>query len=347
MALRVISYAAWFILANVSLLAGCAQNPLRSTVPGWDENLTHQGQDESIDNSKKFLRDQQRRVAGAAIDASGQDWSQKEVALVGGLLAAAGQLASKTALLNTGLGVGTIALAANAFYQPREYTKHNLSALAEFNCLTRTAVQLSDEKRETALGVGDEEQRKDVLAAPRVLNESIDDALIRYTRAILELQPGKSSPADIQRFFRDFAEAADKQEQALKSANAARSEALRLRANASLLRQWATRLSTEHTAALNDWNKAIEEADRASAAAEDAGSNAKAKARDAAREKNEAANAAKAKAQAAEKYAVNADAAAITADTAAKAAEAAATAQEAAVPFIGLRTRLEACHKLT
>lgn len=344
---RVISYAAWFILANASLLAGCAQNPLRSSIPGWEENLTHQGEDESINKSKAFLREQQRKTAKAALDASGQDWGQKEVALAGGLLGAAGQLASKTALLNTGLGVGTLALAVNAFYQPREYMKHHLSALAEFNCLTRTAVPLSDEKMKIALDVGDDEQRKDVLAAPRVLNESIDDALIRYTRTILELQPGKSSPADIQRFFHDFAKDTDKQKQALTSANVARKEAARLQANASLLQQWAARLATEHSAAVTAKDKAAEEADEASVAAKGAVGSAKAKATTAAAEKERAAQAAKEKAQTAKENARIAVAAANAAETAAKAADAAATAKEAAVPFIGLGTRLEACHKLT
>lgn len=202
MASRIARPSAWIFPGCLILLVGCADmGGLRPSVPTFKSTATLGESRTPIDSLKELLHDYRTKIAAAVPGKHGQEWSLKEGALFGGLTATAGYLASKTALLNSGSGIGTIALGIHAFYRPGETMQKHLNALEEFTCMSRVVVPLSDDRLTTALGVPDEAKKIEVAQAPSVLAEAIDDAVIRHMRAVLSQETGKTDPADQRRFY--------------------------------------------------------------------------------------------------------------------------------------------------
>jgi hypothetical protein len=206
-------------IACAALLGGCSA--LR---PQFPLDLNSNASDQSIDATKNVLSESQKRIAQAALDKNGQDWTQKEIMLLSSILAVGGHAADKTGLFNTGLGAGIVSLAVNTFYDPQKTTEIHLNALSEFQCLSRVSAPVSDAEWGSALNATDKETRSQVLNAPKYLREAVDEARLRYARALLAQERKSYSSSDIFRFLDDHRRERDEQTNAQNSALQAKEE---------------------------------------------------------------------------------------------------------------------------
>lgn len=150
---------------------------------------------------------------------NGQQWAYTEGAALGGFAAVLGQLASKTGLLNTGLGLTMGSLALQGLYDPAKTEETHLSAEEMFVCMQRELGPVSEELRLKAL-----KAEKGSAQATTTVDDVIarvDEAIFLYRKAILTQASTAPTKDDYARFAREYAQ---KEAEAIKQTNDASDE---------------------------------------------------------------------------------------------------------------------------
>jgi len=138
-----------------------------------------------------------------------QEWAYGEVASTGGFGAVVGQLASQTALLNSGIALATVGLSMDSFYKPGTTKATHLRAEVMFQCLQRELSYVSETDRllgESAADSNDDEKKAMQGAVNAVRNavEQIDAAITTYRRSVLTQALTLPSAADFSSFAKRY-----------------------------------------------------------------------------------------------------------------------------------------------
>lgn len=139
-----------------------------------------------------------------------QEWTYGEVASTGGFSAVVGQLASQTALLNSGIALATVGLSMDSFYKPGTTKAFHLRAEVMFQCLQRELSYVTEKDRflgESAADSTDDEKkaRQAAINAVRYAVEQIDAAITTYRRSVLTQALAIPSAADFGSFAKRYA----------------------------------------------------------------------------------------------------------------------------------------------
>ncbi len=145
-----------------------------------------------------------------------QQWFNAETTSVGGLAAVLGQIASKTGLLNTGLGLTMGSLALKGLYDPGKTEETHLAAEEMFVCMQRELGPISEELRIKAMTT--EKGGAQAATAIDDVIARIDEAIFSYRKAILTQTSAAPSKDDFSRFAREYAKKEDEATQQTKEA---------------------------------------------------------------------------------------------------------------------------------
>jgi hypothetical protein len=250
MAVRTLAFAV--LLCALATLTGCGS--LRPAVPDAantafrtsvqaahpaavvPDNLT-------LDDVKKAFSTLFVETRELSLKKHQQQWTYAEITAAGGFLAVAGQLADKTGLLNTGLGISMLGLSTSQFYDPGKTKGNHLAAEEMFVCMNTELGRVSEAKR--VLGMASEEQEA-VAAATNAVDDvigKVDEAIFAYRKKVLTQSSSSPSRADFARFAKEFTDTEEKVTQQEKESATQRSGAmLSLLTQQRLVRAAETRL---------------------------------------------------------------------------------------------------------
>lgn len=185
-----------------------------------------------------------------------QQWFNAETTSVGGLAAVLGQIASKTGLLNTGLGLTMGSLALKGLYDPEKTEETHLAAEEMFVCMQRELGPISEQLRIKAMST--ENGGAQAATAIDDVIARIDEAIFSYRKAVLTQTSAAPSKDDFSRFAREYAKKEEAATQQTKDATDQLREAQKQRVVA---------LATQDRAALALQGAATDNTKKAAAAA--------------------------------------------------------------------------------
>ncbi|WP_144404855.1 hypothetical protein ACRZ5O_13875 [Pseudomonas protegens] len=158
----------------------------------------------TLDEVKQELVAVKLKVSQAADQKSGQRTAYQETALVGGASATVGQLASKTGLLNTGLGLALGALALDSFYAPATTLDTHEMALTSLRCVADVLDPLTEAARVQAASSALDDIKGAAQAAVPDSISRINDIFDRYRSLIRGQRPMAPSQADFKRYAEQY-----------------------------------------------------------------------------------------------------------------------------------------------
>jgi hypothetical protein len=134
-----------------------------------------------------------------------QEWAYGEVASTGGFGAVVGQLASQTALLNSGIALATVGLSMDSFYKPGTTKATHLRAEVMFQCLQRELTYVTEVERVDGERAEVADGHKQAASAVRDAVEQIDAAITLYRRSVLTQVVAIPQNSDFSRFVKTYA----------------------------------------------------------------------------------------------------------------------------------------------
>lgn len=155
-----------------------------------------------------------------------QQWTYAEIATLGGFLAVAGQLADKTGLLNTGLGLAMTGLSFSQFYDPGKTKEVHLAAEGMFVCMNGELGRVNEATRLMALKSSD---AKGAAAAQSAVDDvigKIDEAIFAYRKKVMNQASTAPTKADFARFAKEYVETDEQAKKLEENAATKRSLAL-------------------------------------------------------------------------------------------------------------------------
>lgn len=203
----VMSFALW--------LSGCSA--LRPTPPA-SASTSFRASVEKQSGTKTLTLDHVKETFGTLFvetrekssTKDSQQWFNAETTSVGGLAAVLGQIASKTGLLNTGLGLTMGSLALKSLYNPEKTEETHLAAEEMFVCMQRELGPVSEQLRTKAMAT--EKGGAQATTAIDDVIARIDEAIFSYRKAVLTQTSAAPSKDDFSRFAREYAK---KEEEAI------------------------------------------------------------------------------------------------------------------------------------
>lgn len=213
---RVTAFALW--------LTGCAA--LRPALPDTTA-ASFRTSVETQSGTKTFTLDHVKATFGTlfvdtrskSAQKDSQQWFNAETTSVGGFAAVLGQIASKTGLLNTGLGLTMGSLALKGLYDPGKTEETHLAAEEMFVCMQRELGPVNEELRVKALRSKNGNAQANTVVDDVIAR--IDEAIFSYRKAVLTQTTTAPSKDDFSRFAREYAA---KENEAGKQALAASTE---------------------------------------------------------------------------------------------------------------------------
>lgn len=142
-----------------------------------------------------------------------QQWTYTEIASVAGFLALVGQMADRTGLLNTGIGIGAAGLAAGQLYDPGQTKDTHLAAEEMFVCMNAELGRVNEAIRQLALRSSDEKGAAAAQTAVDDVIARIDEAIFAYRKKVMTQASAAPTKADFGRFAKEYAKQGEEAEQ--------------------------------------------------------------------------------------------------------------------------------------
>ena len=189
------------------------------------ERATCTGETYGLEEVKRAFDDLYNGTRNASNKKNEQEWAYGETASIGGLGAVVGQLASQTALLNSGIALATAGLSMDSFYKPGTTKLVHLRAEGMFQCLQRELTYVTEKERVEGEKAEVADGPKQAASAVRDAVEQIDAAITLYRRSVLTQVVAIPQNSDFSRFVKTYATETKAGDDALAKATAATEKA--------------------------------------------------------------------------------------------------------------------------